>query len=103
MPKLKPVPEPEPEPEVYRVDVGPPAPPGSWVEYLRHPTGRQFVAFMRADVDFATTIEALGERVVKHSFGGLLIDQPMPILTAVLQAMNKRRDGDAVDPTSAGA
>jgi hypothetical protein len=65
------------------------------------PTGRQWMAFSRANEDYAATLEALRERVINHSFGGDILDQPMPVLTAILVAMNKRVEESAVPPTSA--
>lgn len=74
---------------------------GHWVEYKRRLTARQTIALLRAQEDYASALEAVGERVVKHSFGGDLLDQPVRTVALIVQAWNMAAEAAALDPTSA--
>ena len=65
------------------------------------PTARQLIAGLRAAEDFASALEAAGQRIVSHSFGGDIVDQDVRVLTSIVHGWTKREEADALDPTSA--
>lgn len=74
---------------------------GHWVEITVEITGRQTIALLRAKEDSASALEVMAERVVEHSFGGDILDQPLSVIVALMEADTKARQDEALDPTSA--
>lgn len=74
---------------------------GHWVEYRKVLTGRQTIAMLRAAEDFAGALEVVGQRVTAHSFGGDILDQPLPVLTRLVARWGTEEEDAAVDPVGA--
>jgi hypothetical protein len=75
---------------------------GHWVDYRVRPTGREYIAFLRADEDQAGALEATAARVVRHSFGdGDIRDQDIGVLTHIIHEWTEREKKVALDPQNA--
>lgn len=83
---------------------------GKWVRYRKRATGREWIAFFRAETDPATALEAVATRVVEHNLNedgkpssDSILDLDMALGFAIIMAWNVRDQAAAVDPQNGSA
>lgn len=105
---LAPVPDPEPdasEPATIHVEL----PDGQWADFTRELSGEDFLMLYRitrADEDdliemYGPILDMIERHVVKHSYGGKILRQPVKTLLRVWTAWNSTIKAEALDPGSA--